>query len=94
MNKSELATYIAARNGITQKAAGEMLNMVLDSFTENLVQDHKITLVGFGTILPVSRAARMGWNPKTKQKFPLPDRRDVVLKPGRVLLDKLNGRQG
>jgi DNA-binding protein HU-beta len=65
MNKKELVKAMAEKLEITQKAAGEQLDAILEVITEELVNGGEVKISGFGTFSVAERAAREGRNPAT-----------------------------
>ena len=65
MNKKELVKAMAEKLEITQKAAGEQLDAILEIITEELVNGGEVKISGFGTFSVAERAAREGRNPAT-----------------------------
>ena len=49
MNKAELIAAIAAKTGVTKKAAEESVNAFVSTVTEALEKGDKVQLVGFGS---------------------------------------------
>lgn len=90
MNKIELARAIQKARGCTQTEATELLNTVIEVFTEQLSKDNSITLQGFGTLKPWHQTLRDGRNPKTGVPVTIPPRISVKFRPGKFLLDALN----
>ena len=65
MNKKELVKVMAEKLEITQKAAAEQLDVILETITEELVNGGEVKLSGFGTFSVSERAEREGRNPQT-----------------------------
>ena len=87
MNRQELVDKIAADAGITKKAANLALNAVIDGITLALEKGDKVSLVGFGTFKVAKRNARVGVNPRTKEKINIAARKVPVFKAGKKLKD-------
>ena len=68
MNKAELVQLVAQDAGLTLKDAGSALDTVIDSIKSAVQKGNEVRLVGFGIFKAVRRAARVGINPKTKEK--------------------------
>ena len=60
MNKTELVAAIAEKAELSKKDAEKALKAFTDTITEELKNDGKIQLVGFGTFEVSKRAARTG----------------------------------
>jgi DNA-binding protein HU-beta len=49
MNKKELVAEIADKVGITKKDIANVVDAFIETVTDTLSKDEKVTLVGFGT---------------------------------------------
>ncbi len=57
----------------TKKAASEVLDILIDSITENIIAGNEVYLgVKLGGFSTIERAARMGVNPSTGEKLEIP----------------------
>ena len=63
MNKSDLVAAIAEKAEMSKKDAEKALKAFEDVVTEELTNNGKVQLVGFGTFDVAERAAREGRNP-------------------------------
>lgn len=87
MTKAELVSAIAEKTDLTKKDSEKALAAVLDSITEALKKDEKVSLVGFGTFEVRSRAARKGVNPQTGKEISIEATKVPAFKAGRALKD-------
>ena len=79
---------IAAKAGITKKAAAAALDAMTDLVTAVLKKGSKVTLTGFGTFNISKRAARTGVNPRNpSEKIKIPAMNLPVFKAGKALKD-------
>ena len=85
MNKTDLVNEIAAKAGINKQSAKAALDACLESIAQALVNEDKVQLLGFGTFQVVNKEARMGINPRTKEKIEIPARKVVKFKPAAEL---------
>ena len=90
MNKAELIAAMAAKTGVTKKAAEESVNAFVGTVTEALEKGDKVQLVGFGSFEVRKRAARKGRNPQTKEEIKIPASKAPVFKAGKALKDLVN----
>lgn len=81
MNKTDLVNEIAAKAGLSKPAAKAALDATLESIGQALANDDKVQLLGFGTFQVIEKEARMGINPRTKEKIEIPARKVVKFKP-------------
>jgi DNA-binding protein HU-beta len=90
MNKKELVKAISEKLEITQKAAGEQLEVMLEVITEELVNGGEVKISGFGTFSVAERGERQGINPATQQPITIPAKKSAKFKGGKELTDALN----
>ncbi|HJW25342.1 MAG TPA: HU family DNA-binding protein [Rhodocyclaceae bacterium] len=72
MNKSELVEVAAQEAGISRAAAEKTLSAIINTVVKTVAKGETVTLVGFGTFKPATRAARTGKNPKTGAALKIP----------------------
>ncbi|MCG3883732.1 HU family DNA-binding protein [Photobacterium leiognathi] len=65
MNKQQLIAAVSSKQNISQAAAKENVEAMLDVIKETLAEGESIQLIGFGTFKVNHRAARTGRNPQT-----------------------------
>ncbi len=65
MTKADLVDVVAKKASLTNKAARESVQAILDSVRDALKRGEKVVITGFGTFSVRSRAARTGRNPQT-----------------------------
>jgi DNA-binding protein HU-beta len=87
MTKAELVAKIAEKAKITKAQAESALAAFQCTVTTELVNDGKVTLVGFGTFLAAKRAARTGRNPQTGKPLKIAAKRVGKFTAGKTLKD-------
>lgn len=90
MNKSELVSAIAEKTGLSKKDSESALNSFVEIISEELENNEKVQLVGFGTFEVRERAARTGRNPQTKEEIQIPASKVPAFKAGKALKDRVN----
>jgi DNA-binding protein HU-beta len=90
MNKTELIAAVAEQAGISKKDAEKALKAFTDVVAEELKNDGKVQLVGFGTFEVSNRASREGRNPATNEIITIPASKSPKFKAGKALKDMLN----
>lgn len=87
MNKSELIQEVQQQLGedATKAMAERAVEAVLDSIKNGVKKDTSVQLIGFGTFAIADRAARVGINPKTKEKIQIAASKSVKFKAGSAL---------
>lgn len=91
MNKKELIEAVAVKTGNTKKDAEIILNAMLKSIEEALVNGENVQLIGFGTFEVRQRKARTGRDPrKPDSTIEIPACKAPAFKAGKALKDAVN----
>lgn len=90
MNKTELVAAIAEKAQLSKKDSEAALKAFIDVVTDELKNDGKVQLVGFGTFEVAKRAAREGINPLTKEPMSIPASKAPKFKAGKALKETVN----
>ena len=90
MNKTELIAALAEKAEISKKDSEKALKAFVDVVTEQLKNDDKVQLVGFGTFEVSKRAAREGRNPQTGKTMKIEACKAPKFKAGKALKDAIN----
>lgn len=93
MNKAELIEALADKAGVQKQSAKKLLDAYIDIVTEKLAKKEEIVIVGFGTLVPRPQNTRLARNPKTGEPVQIPARTTVKFKPGKFLLEAMNGKK-
>jgi DNA-binding protein HU-beta len=89
LSKSQLASELAAQNGLTKKAGAEILESLA-----TLAYKHArntFTLPGIGKLVLVNRKARMGRNPKTGEAIAIPAKKVVKFRVAKAAKEAILG---
>ncbi len=90
MNKSEFEKHIATKHSITQKEAGNIIDIFTSSVMSALAEGNEIQLVGFGNFSVAEVAARPGRNPRTGEVLQIAGYKQPRFKVGQKLKDAVN----
>lgn len=90
MTKAELVSAIADKAGLNKSQAKEALDAFMDSVSTSLKQGNEVRLVGFGSFVPVKRAAGVARNPRTGEKVKRPATQTCRFRVGDSLKTTLN----
>lgn len=90
MNKTDLVSAMAAEGKMTKVSAKKSLETLLSAATKALKKGEKISLVGFGNLTVVKRAARSVRNPQNGKMLKVAAKKVVKFKPGTALKAKIN----
>ena len=89
ITKKELIDRIADKEGFKRVFVKRVVQTFLDSIVEELGNGNRLEFRDFGVFESKLRAARQAQNPKTMDKVPVPARRTVKFKVGRVMKMRL-----
>ncbi len=90
MNKTDLIDSVADAANLSKADAGRAVDAVVAAITQALKKGDTVTVVGFGTFLVRTRAARTGRNPRTNESIEIAASNTPAFKPGKGLKDALN----
>ncbi|GAA1982780.1 HU family DNA-binding protein [Isoptericola halotolerans] len=85
LNKSELASAIAAKADLTKSDAEAALNALQEVLIESLGKGEAVKLTGLLSVERVERAARTGRNPRTGEEIQIPAGYGVKISAGSLL---------
>ncbi len=74
MTKADLVKIISENTGIIRKDVAVVVDAFLQAVKDSLIKGNHIEIRGFGTYKLKTRKPRVGRNPKTDQKVPVPER--------------------
>ncbi|OQB06491.1 MAG: DNA-binding protein HU [Candidatus Cloacimonetes bacterium ADurb.Bin211] len=74
MTKADLVKIISENTGIIRKDVAVVVDAFLQAIKDSLSQGNHIEIRGFGTFKLKTRKPRVGRNPKTAQRVPVPAR--------------------
>ena len=94
MTKRDLVVRVARQANMKQSDVMDIIQLTLDTITEELAEGHNIEFRNFGVFEVLTRKARVGRNPNSpRQTVKIPERAVVKFKPGkemRKLVVKIN----
>jgi DNA-binding protein HU-beta len=92
MNKKEVidAVHKKISSEVTKAEIDNIVIKFMDVIKDALINDDKVTLVGFGTFLVKQRKATTGINPQTKKPMKIPAKKYAKLKFSDKINKKLN----
>jgi nucleoid DNA-binding protein len=86
MTKADLARAIYDRHGgLTNQEALTIVDILLESIKERLLNGESVYIVGFGTFEIVERKPRRGRNPMTGEEIQLRRHHTLVFRPSRSI---------
>jgi integration host factor subunit beta len=93
MTKSELIVRLAERNQrLVARDADEAVKAILDAMGAALASGHRIEIRGFGSFALNYRPPRVGRNPKSGERVPVPAKHVPHFKAGKELRERVDGQ--
>jgi DNA-binding protein HU-beta len=89
LSKSQIASEIADKSGVTKKAAAEILDLIAALAYKNA--KNTFTLPGIGKLVLVNRKARMGRNPATGATIKIAAKKVVKFRVAKAAKDAILG---
>jgi DNA-binding protein HU-beta len=89
LSKSQIASEVAEKAGITKKAAAEILDLIAALAYKNA--KNTFTLPGIGKLVLVNRKARMGRNPATGATIKIAAKKVVKFRVAKAAKDAIPG---
>ena len=90
INKKALVESVAEKLNTSKKNATVAVDTVFDEIAAVLAEGGKADIAGFGKFEVTERPARMGINPATKEKMPIPASKAPKFKASISLKDAVN----
>jgi integration host factor subunit beta len=92
MNKSDLINVLAKKNNLTEKQAMDIINLMFDGFTNDLKNNGRIEIRGFGSFTAREYKPYKGRNPKTGKIIEVKPKRLPFFKVGLELKKMVDGK--
>jgi integration host factor subunit beta len=95
MIRSELIQKIAEENPhLYQRDVERIVNTIFEEIIETMARGDRVELRGFGAFSVKKRDPRVGRNPRTGESVQVEGKAVPFFKTGKLLRDRLNGKQG
>jgi len=88
MIKAEIVAALANRLGIKEKEALEVVDDIIEQLKKVVVDHGRLEIRDFGVFQVKTRKARKGRNPRNKVEYPIPERKVVTFRAGKLLREK------
>jgi DNA-binding protein HU-beta len=90
VNRSELVDSVESATGLDRRQSESAVKAVVDAVITEIQSGAKVSIFGFGTFTPTSRAARVGRNPQTGAAVNIAASTGVKFSPATALKALLN----
>ena len=92
MNKSDLIEALAKKNNLTEKQATDIVNLMIDGFTNELKNVGRIEIRGFGSFVIKKRAKKIGRHIKQNKSIEIPEHFIPSFKPAKVFVEEVKNK--
>jgi integration host factor subunit beta len=93
VTKKDLIDRIASATRCKRADVKKIVQRFLDDMIDELGKGNRLEFRDFGVLETKERAPRIAQNPKTLQRVSVPAKRTVKFKVGRLLKERLDGRE-
>jgi DNA-binding protein HU-beta len=90
MNKADFIGAVADASELSKADAGRAVDAVIEVVKKTLKKGDTISIVGFGTFVVRTRAARTGRNPRSGETINIAASKNPSFKAGKALKDAVN----
>ena len=93
LTKKDIINSIYMQIGFSKKISENLLEDILNTLIENLINNKKVKISNFGTFSLRKKNKRIGRNPKTKESKIITDRNVVIFKPSKQFKRYINNHE-
>jgi DNA-binding protein HU-beta len=90
VNRSEIVDEVASKTGLEKRQAEAAVSAFLDVVMAESKAGNRVSIFGFGTFNPTSRAARTGRNPQTGAPVKIAASKGIRFAPAAAFKSSLN----
>ena len=90
ITRADVAETIYEEIGLSRKDSNDILDVILDEITQELVKGNDVKLSSFGTFSLRDKKQRTGRNPKTGVDAVITPRRVISFKPSQLMRKQIN----
>tara|TARA_Y100001970_G_C14017880_1_gene741902 strand:- start:414 stop:713 length:300 start_codon:yes stop_codon:yes gene_type:complete len=90
ITRDDIADYINQEFGLTKKDCNDLVNDIIETIIEGLINNKIVKIHNFGTFKLKRKNSRLGRNPKTKEEVIISERNVITFIPSKNILKKLN----
>ncbi|MBW2598817.1 MAG: integration host factor subunit beta [Deltaproteobacteria bacterium] len=90
MNKSELIDALGKKEGLTERQAADVVNLIFKGFGNQLKSGGRIEIRGFGSFVVRNYDSYTGRNPKTGETIHVAPKKLPFFKVGKELKERVD----
>ena len=92
MTKNDMVLRIAKEMDMRQTDIKRIVQMTLDGIVDVLESENRLELRNFGVFEVRTRKPRKARNPRTGDEVMVPERKVVTFKPGKMMEERVQGK--
>ncbi len=89
VTKNDLIQVVMENSNLARSDAYRLIEDFFDVMTKSLEDGEEVKVSGFGNFILRDKSARTGRNPKTKEEFPINERRVVSFHTSNLLKEQI-----
>lgn len=90
ITRADLADALYKHLGLSRSESADLVELVLNSVTDEIVKGNTVKLSGFGAFEVRQKGERVGRNPKTGVEVPITPRKVLTFRASHLLKEKMN----
>ena len=94
LTKKEIINSIYMQLGFSKKISENLLEDIFSLILNELIENKKVKITGFGTFVLKHKNSRIGRNPKTLEQKIITDRNVILFRPSKELKKYINQNEG
>ena len=87
--KTQLIDIVSEKAYISREDAREAINALFSEIESALLAGVEVNITNFGSLVPITKQATIGTNPRTHEKINIKARRSISFRPAVSLKEKL-----
>ena len=87
--KTQLIDIVSEKAYISREDAREAINALFSEIESALLAGVEVNITNFGSLVPITKQATIGTNPRTHEKINIKSRRSISFRPAVSLKEKL-----
>lgn len=93
LNKKTLIEQVSEATGFTRADVDRVIEAAFELITKKLAAGEDVRIVSFGTFEVRNRLGRLGRNPQTGERMPIPATKHPAFLPGKELKEAVRGKK-
>ena len=88
--KTQLIDIVSEKAYISREDAREAINALFKEIESALLAGVEVNITNFGSLVPITKQATVGTNPRTHERIEIKERKSISFRPAVSLREKLS----